>query len=37
MTARKAESFPPETYVVDLAYLREIIQEMQEDAKRHED
>ena len=32
MTARKAESFQSETYVVDLADLRKIIQEMQEDA-----
>ena len=28
MMARKAESFPPDTYVTDLAELRQIIFEM---------
>ena len=28
MSARKADSYPPETYVVELAQLREIIREM---------
>lgn len=30
MIARKAETYPPETYVIDLAELRQIIWEMQE-------
>ena len=30
MTARKAETYPPDTYVIDLAELRQIIREMQE-------
>jgi hypothetical protein len=30
MTARKAETYPPETQVIDLAELRQIIWEMQE-------
>ena len=30
MIARKAEAYPPETYVIDLAELRQIIFEMQE-------
>ena len=29
MTARKAETYSPETYVIDLAELRQIIFEMQ--------
>ena len=32
MTAKKADSYSPETYVIDLAELRQIILEMQEDA-----
>jgi hypothetical protein len=30
MVARKAGTYPPETYVIDLAELREIIKEQQE-------
>lgn len=30
MTAKKADSYSPETYVIDLAELRQIIREMQE-------
>ena len=33
MVARKAETYPPETYVIDLAELRQIIWEMQEDSE----
>ena len=29
MRCQKAESYPPETYVIDLAELRQIILEMQ--------
>ena len=32
MTAKKADSYSPETYVIDLAELRQIISEMLEDA-----
>lgn len=32
MIAKKADSYSPETYVIDLAELRQIIWEMQEDA-----
>ena len=31
MVARKAESFSAETYVIDLAELRQIVFEMQQD------
>jgi hypothetical protein len=31
MIARKAETYPPETHVIDLAELRQIIFEMQQD------
>jgi hypothetical protein len=34
MMARKAESFPPQTYVIDLAELRHIIFEMQPEDSR---
>ena len=30
MTAKKAETYAPETYVIDLAELRQIVFEMQE-------
>jgi hypothetical protein len=30
MTSKKAETYPPETYVIDLAELRQIVSEMQE-------
>ena len=33
MIARKAETYPPETYVIDLAELRQIIWEMQEESE----
>jgi hypothetical protein len=33
MVARKAEAYPPETYVIDLAELRQIIWELQEDSE----
>lgn len=36
MTAKKADSYSPETYVFDLAELRQIIREMQEDAASSE-
>lgn len=36
MTAKKADSYSPETYVIDLAELRQIIWEMQEDAASSE-
>jgi hypothetical protein len=32
MVARKAVTYPPETHVVDLAELREIVFEMQEES-----
>ena len=32
MTAKKAGSYSPDTHVIDLAELRQIIWEMQEDA-----
>ena len=34
MIARKAETYPPETHVIDLAELRQIIFEMQEESER---
>ncbi len=34
MMARKAESYHPETYVIDLAELRQIISEMQHESER---
>jgi hypothetical protein len=33
MIARKAETYPPETHFIDLAELRQIIWEMQEDSE----
>lgn len=33
MIARKAATYPPETHVIDLAELRQIIFEMQEDSE----
>lgn len=36
MIAKKADSYSPETYVIDLAELRQIIWEMQEDAASSE-
>ena len=30
MTARKAETYSPETYVIDLAELRQIVWEMEQ-------
>ena len=36
MTAKKAGSYSPETYVIDLGELRQIIQEMQEDGASSE-
>ena len=34
MVARKAETFSPETHVIDLAELRQIIFEMQQDDRQ---
>jgi hypothetical protein len=34
MMARKAESYHPETYVIDLAELRQIIFEMQHESEK---
>jgi hypothetical protein len=34
MVARKAETYPPETYVVDLNDIRKIIQDIQQEAER---
>jgi len=34
MVARKAETYSPETYVIDLAELRQIIFEMQQDGEQ---
>jgi hypothetical protein len=33
MMARKAETYTPETYVIDLTELRQIIFELQEDSE----
>ena len=34
MAARKVETYPPETYVIDLDELRQIIFEMQQNAEK---
>lgn len=34
MVARRAKTYPPETHVIDLAELRQIIFEMQEESER---
>jgi hypothetical protein len=34
IVARKAETYPPETHVIDLAELRQIIWEMQEKSEQ---
>jgi hypothetical protein len=34
MVARKAERFSPETYVIDLAELRQIVFEIQQDGEQ---
>ena len=34
MMARKAESYAPDTYVIDLAELRQIIFEMQQESEQ---
>jgi hypothetical protein len=34
MVARKAETFSPEIYVIDLAELRQIVFEMQQDGEQ---
>jgi hypothetical protein len=34
MMARKAETYPPETHVIDLAELRQIIWEMQQETEK---
>ena len=34
MVARKAETYSPETYVIDLEELRQIIFEMQQDGEQ---
>jgi hypothetical protein len=34
MMSRKAETYPPETHVIDLAELRQIIFEMQQEAEK---
>ncbi|HEX4785060.1 MAG TPA: hypothetical protein VH350_11995 [Candidatus Sulfotelmatobacter sp.] len=34
MVARGAKTYPPETHVIDLAELRQIIFEMQEESER---
>lgn len=36
MASRKAETYPPETHVIDLAELRQIVFEMQEDGEQEE-
>jgi hypothetical protein len=36
MTTRKAETYPPETYVLDLAELRQIVFEMQQESEQSE-
>lgn len=34
MVARKAETYSPETHVIDLAELRQIVFEMQQESER---
>jgi hypothetical protein len=34
MMSRKAETYPPETHVIELAELRQIISELQEQSDR---
>ena len=34
MMARKAETYHPETYVIDLAELRKIVSEMQKESEK---
>jgi len=34
MKSRKAETYPPDTHVIDLAELRQIIFEMQQEAEK---
>jgi hypothetical protein len=36
MIARKAQSYSPETYVIDLAELRQIVSEMQQQDDQRE-